>query len=404
MRDATPYAVRRWVVLAGAVLAQAAASVAINGPAFLIPAWQDERGLSLAAAGTLATMPIAGVMLTLYAWGWLVDRWGERRVLTLGLGATSLAGVGAATVESYAALAAALVLVGAAAASTASASGRIVVGWFPAHRRGLAMGIRQMAQPLGVAVAAVSIAATAARTDPATAAWIPVAVTAVSLVVVAVLVVDPERPAATPDLTANPYRADRFLARIHGVSVLLVVPQILVWTFALTWLVTERGWSAASAGTLVAVTHLLGAAGRLAVGQLSDQVASRVRPLRWVALLAAASMLALGALEPTDVAVVVLVVASVVTVADNGLAFTSVAERAGSYWSGRALGVQNTGQYVAGAAVGPLGGLAITQVGYAATFAGVAVLPLLAVALVPRRDPAATWRTETTDSPEVTPR
>ena len=48
-----------------------------------------------------------------------------------------------------------------------------------------------------------------------------------------------------------------------------------------------------------------------------------------------------------------MVVASTVTVADNGLAFTSVAERAGSYWSGRALGVQNTAQYLTAAAVAP---------------------------------------------------
>ena len=60
-------------------------------------------------------------------------------------------------------------------------------------------------------------------------------------------------------------------------------------------------------------------------------------------------------------AVVLLVVASTVTVADNGLAFTSVAERAGSYWSGRALGVQNTAQYLTAAAVAPVAGLAITM-------------------------------------------
>jgi sugar phosphate permease len=39
---------------------------------------------------------------------------------------------------------------GAAAASTNAASGRVVAGWFTRSRRGLAMGIRQMAQPLGV--------------------------------------------------------------------------------------------------------------------------------------------------------------------------------------------------------------------------------------------------------------
>lgn len=379
---------QRWVVLAATVASQAAASVAINGPAFLIPAWRAEGDLSLAAAGTLATMPVAGVMLTLVAWGLVVDRVGERTTLSVGLAATSAAGSLAVLADGVVALGLALLLTGAAAASTASATGRIVVGWFPPHRRGLAMGIRQMAQPLGVAAAAVSMAATAERHGARAAATVPVAVCLVALVAVVLLVRDPARPEATAALTANPYRSDRFLVRVHGVSVLLVVPQILVWTFALTWLVDERGWAPTAAGSLIAVSHVLGALGRLVAGALSDRVGSRVGPLRWVAASAAVSMLALGVFASSGAAEVLLVVAAVLTVADNGLAFTSVAERAGAFWSGRSLGLHNTGQYVAGAAVGPLGGLAITAVGFPLTFAAVALLPVLAVPLVPRQDPA----------------
>jgi predicted MFS family arabinose efflux permease len=90
--------------------------------------------------------------------------------------------------------------------------------------------------------------------------------------------------------------------------------------------------------------------------------------------------------EPWAVAVVLMVVASTITVADNGLAFTSVAERAGSYWSGRALGIQNTAQYLTAAAVAPVAGLAITHWGYAATYALAAACPVIALPLVPRRD------------------
>ena len=51
------------------------------------------------------------------------------------------------------------------------------------------------------------------------------------------------------------------------------------------------------------------------------------------------------------------------TVADNGLAFTAVAERAGPFWSGRALGVQNTAQFLTASAVPPLAGLAVPHRG-----------------------------------------
>jgi sugar phosphate permease len=54
------------------------------------------------------------------------------------------------------ALSACLVVAGAAGASVYAASGRLILGWFAARERGLAMGIRQSAQPLGVAVAALT--------------------------------------------------------------------------------------------------------------------------------------------------------------------------------------------------------------------------------------------------------
>jgi len=77
------------------------------------------------------------------------------------------------------------------------------------------------------------------------------------------------------------------------------------------------------------------------------------------------------------------VVASVITVSDNGLAFTAVAEIAGPYWSGRGLGIQNTGQNLAMAAIPPVFGALITASGFAAAYLVAAVLAVAAVPLVP---------------------
>ncbi len=379
---------QRWAMLGASTLAQGATAVMVHGPAFLIPVLHQREGLSLAAAGLVAAAPTVGVMLTLVLWGAVTDRRGERFVLLLGLLATTATGALAALSGGPVTLALALLLAGAAAASTNSASGRVVVGWFPPERRGLAMGVRQMAQPVGVGVAAVSIAVIADRYGAQAALWVPTIACAVAAAVVARVLVDPPRPARTDTAASNPYRRDRFLARVHGVSVLLVVPQFLVWTFSLVWLVQDRGWSPASAGSLVAGTQVAGALGRIAAGQLSDVVASRMRPLRWVALGAAAAMAGLGLAAQLDltVAVALMAVATVLTVADNGLAFTAVAERAGPHWSGRALGIQNTAQFLTASAVPPLAGLVIASGGYAAAFALAALFPLLAAALVPVRD------------------
>lgn len=371
-------------MLVAGTLAQGTSAVTIHGPAFLIPSLHAS-GLSLAQAGAVAAAPMAGLLVSLVAWGVIVDRWGERATLLTGLcGAAAATGLAAST-TSIAALWVLLFIAGCFAASSSSASGRLVVGWFPAGRRGLAMGIRQMAQPLGVGVAAVSIAVAAARYGAGPALWVPTAVTLAGVALVAAVVADPPRPPRASVPAANPYRGDGYLARVHGVSALLVVPQFLVWTFALVWLVDDRGWSAGAAGALVALSQILGALGRIGAGHLSDLVGGRMRPMRWIAVAAAATMLVLGATAALDwaVAVVVLLLAATLTVADNGLAFTAVAERAGPFWAGRALGFQNTGQYLVASTVPPVAGFSIMHGGYPATFALAAAFPMLAALLVP---------------------
>jgi sugar phosphate permease len=379
---------RRWAMLGAGTAAQAAAAVMAHGPAFLIPSLVDQEGLSLAGAGAVAAASMLGVMCALVAWGAVTDARGERFALLAGLSGTVVAGVGAVLAPGVAVLAVLLFLGGVAAASTGAASGRVVVGWFPPHRRGLAMGIRQTAQPLGVGIAAATMAAVADRHGPYAALWVPVAAATLAAVAVVVLVIDPARPAGGPAAAPNPYRGDRYLPRVHAVSSLLVVPQFVVWTFALVWLIDDRGWSPAAAGGVVALSQVAGVVGRIGAGQLSDVVGSRMRPLRWVTWCAAATMLALGLAAGlgSAVAVPLVVLATMVTVSDNGLAFTAVAERAGPFWSGRALGLQNTVQYLVAAAVPPVAGLAVTGTSHAAVFALAALFPLAAVALVPLRD------------------
>ncbi|WP_430929513.1 MFS transporter [Plantibacter flavus] len=403
-RPPMPNAGRAWTVLGLGVAAQTAGTLFVSTPAFLIPLLHADRGMSLAEAGVLAAAPTLGMVLTLIAWGWLADRVGERIVIAGGLALTAVAAAGAVAADGlipslgYGPLGILLLLGGAASASTNSASGRIVVGWFPKDRRGLAMGIRQMSQPLGVTAAAVTVPSVAAASGISAALVISLVATGVLAVACTIGLRNPPRTAVpkpvptetTPNPVAarprNPYRDDGFLWRIHAVSILLVVPQFTLTTFALVWLVADQGWNALAAGVLVGVAQFVGAIGRIGVGVLSDRLGSRVRPLRWVAVSAVVVMLLLasvGLLQWPVAVAVALVVASAVTVADNGLAFTSVAEMAGPTWAGRALGAQNTGQFIAASVVGPAVGALIGLVGYPLAFLAVAVLPALAIPIIP---------------------
>lgn len=379
---------RRWVVLAVGLLGLTAGCAAQYGLAFLIPALRAE-GLALEQATLLVTAPVAGILCTLIAWGAAADRWGERRILALGLAVAGAAQLGAASTDAFLPRWILLFVVGASSSAIHAASGRLILGWFGAPERGLAMGIRQMGQPLGVGAAALVL-------PPLAAGGIGVALAALggaclaSAALIWVVVRDPARPRADPRVApASPYR-EPYLWRIHAASGLLVIPQFAVAVFAFDYLVNALGWSLTDAGALLAATQVAGAASRLIAGWWSDRVGSRLGPMRIVAVGIGLCLTALAVLSlaEADAAVVALATAAIVTTSPNGLAFTAVAERAGSRWAGRALGIQNTFQNgIATLVATPLalvisaagGGVA----GYGLAFAAVVVFPFVAAALVP---------------------
>jgi len=424
-----------WRALVLGSLAQAIVTIVIAGPAFLIPLLREKEAFTLATAGTAAAATSLGMVFTLVAWGAVADRRGERLALTAGLlscaAATALGVVlaQAGALHRPLPLIGVLALAGACGASVNSATGRVVAGWFPRHQRGTAMGARQMAQPLGTAVAAVLV-------PPLAAAWGVLGFFVVTSGLCLLLglacwwgIVDPPRPARaeleTPGADAdqeqthdartvdgacvdpapapgdggavggsasavvNPYRADSFLVRIHAASALLVIPQFAFATFGLVWLMDSQAMGASTAGLVVGAAQLAGAGARFAMGRVSDIAPSRVAVLRIVAwsacvLSALVAAVSLGLLPV--VGALVFVLASAASVADNGLALTSIAEAAGHRWSGRAMGIQNTGQHVLGAGVGPALGFLITVAGYPAALLCVAVVPAVASFLVPRAD------------------
>lgn len=93
--------------------------------------------------------------------------------------------------------------------------------------------------------------------------------------------------------------------------------------------------------------------------------------------------LSFGAALSAGWIVAVFGLAAVVTVADNGRGYTSVAEFAGPSWAGRALGAQNTLQNVAALATAPMLATVIGGSSYGWAFALTAVFPLLVISVTP---------------------
>ncbi|MFK0255135.1 MFS transporter [Streptomyces sp. NPDC090445] len=390
---------RSWLMLALGTGGQTASTTALYGLAYLIPAFREDLGVSLAGAGVLVACPIVGILLGLIGWGVVADRYGERLALGAGLPAAAAAMAGAAFTDGIRTLGVLLVLAGAFGSSVNSASGRLVIGWFPPDRRGVAMGVRQASQPLGTALAAAALPPLAQHGGPAAAFGLCAVLCGVTGAATALFAVDPPRPDRPKGArTPAPYRdGSGHLWRLHGVAAVLCVPQFVVTGFALLFLTEARGWSAAAAGAVLAAVNLAGAAVRLLAGWWSDAAGSRIRPMRWLAAATAVDLvlLAAGAAWDSPAGTAALLLASALTVSTNGLHNTAVAEYAGPDWAGRALGVHGMGQHAAIVLVPPLAGALIADRGHPPAFALAAVCAVLAVVLLPAADraPRTAWTT-----------
>jgi MFS family permease len=161
----------RWKVLGVGFAANASFSAAFSGIPTTAVFLRSGYHIGNSGFGLVLGMLGLGIALSELPWGLLTDRWGDRKVLLLGLGATAvaLAGMalfvvpGGAHVPGLTMLAPSLLLVGLLGGSVNGSSGRAVMAWFRDGERGLAMSIRQTAVPAGGGVGALMLPALAAH-------------------------------------------------------------------------------------------------------------------------------------------------------------------------------------------------------------------------------------------------
>ncbi len=334
----------RWVILAAGTTAQTAFSAMTIGLAAIAPQLRAEYHLSLGEIGVVLGAAAFGMILTLLPWGLLADRIGERAVIATGLisGGAVLAAAGETT--AFGPLVAALALAGALGASVNAASGRAVMGWFGEEQRGLALGIRQTAVPIGGALAAATLPWLVSAGGTKLAFVALGAGFVAGGAVAGVLVREPPLRRAREPVGGRAPLRDPLMWVLAGGSSLYLTAQIATMSFVVLFLHLHRGLSTHAAAAVLAVTNLLGIGARIGAGRWSDRMRARVAPLRLVGLALAVSMVVTAALVDAPLAVLVpaLIVATVLGLSWNGLAFTAAAERAGAVRAGAALGFQQT--------------------------------------------------------------
>jgi sugar phosphate permease len=375
-----PGAPRRMIRTRGVLIAGAGSLAAISavqqGMPALAPILRSRFDLGLGAVGLLLGAVTLGFALTMLPWGLASDRLGERRVICLGMTGAGLALVGGALARTAPLFGVCLFCAGLLGSSAIVASGRAIVGAFPVDRRAAALGLRQMAVPLGGAAAAAALPVLA-HTAGLPAVFIALAATCFAAAAAAFRLL----PRLEVPSTGRYGPTQRWRHwRLACSASMLVVVQFSLIGFLVVYLHERAGLStAASAAVLVAV-QVIGAVSRLRVGRWSDRRMERIRPLRLIALGTGllVGLLAITCAISTVPADILLPVATVIAMSWNGLANTAAAEIAGNARSGAALGFQNALLAATGALAPAAFGALVQSSSWPVAFAALATVALAA--------------------------
>jgi len=355
----------RWKVLGIGVAANAGFSATFSGIPATAVAMRQGYHLGNAELGLALGLLGLGVALSELPWGVLTDRWGDRRVLLTGLGATAawlfimamLVVPTKLAVPGVALLSASLLVAGLLGGSVNGSSGRAIMGWFGEGERGFAMSIRQTAVPLGGGLGALVLPSLALALGFAAVFGLLAALSALSAFFAWRWLHEPPTQGDAHAAAATSGPAPLRNIEVWRISIaigLLCFPQVAVLTFASVFLhdfadmgtwVTSASLAAVQTGAMVM---------RVWSGRFTDRHGNR-RPflmlcsalsalaflVLWLLVIAAARQPALMLLLP-----VIVVMAGILVSAWHGVAYTELATLAGAGHIGTALSLANSFVFV----------------------------------------------------------
>ena len=273
-----------WVTL----LAQTVASFLVQTLPAIAPLMTAESGLRPETIGNLASITALGTVLFLLAGGGVLARFGPVRTLQAGalvLALATLVGAGG----SVEALSVAALLIGIGYAPAAPAGSQILAETAPPRHRTLIFSVKQAGAPLGGTFAGLLCAPVAGWLG-----WRAALLLGGLLALANMLVMQPQRAALDrpggPALAAAGQGVWRMLAgplaalRLHprlppliALATALSTTQGCLFSFTVTWLVTDEGLGLVEAGGVFAAMQAAGVVARLALGWLADRTGQPAR-------------------------------------------------------------------------------------------------------------------------------
>ena len=349
-------------VLAAASAAQAAVSFISFGLPAIGPQLRHHYGLSLPELGAVLTAYLLGSGVALIAAGVAVDRFGSRAAALVGTALGTAGLVGAAESSSAALLFASLFAAGVGGSVVPVAGAGALFRVYPATSRAWALGVRQMAVPLGGTASAAALPGLEAAGGPRLALLVGAALVAATGASFAAVLDREARPAPSGA------RAMPSILRAAGMQRLLVVAccYVLVLQALITYAVPSvraAGLSAFWASATYVAVNVAAMVSRLVWGRIADRAGGRrrIRTLVETGAVAAVGALLFTAALHTGAAAVVAaaLVFSFGALGWNAILYVSAGERAPIEFASRSFAVAATVVFVvSGLCTPPLGALA----------------------------------------------
>jgi MFS family permease len=355
----------RWKVLGIGVAANAGFSATFSGiPATAVVMRQGYQ-LDNASLGLALGLLGLGVALSELPWGVLTDRWGDRRVLLTGLGATAawllimamLVVPTKTNVPGVTLLSASLLVAGLLGGSVNGSSGRAIMGWFGEGERGFAMSIRQTAVPLGGGLGALVLPSLAVALGFVAVFGLLAALSALSAFFAWRWLHEPPTQGDAHGAAATSGPAPLRNIEVWRISTaigLLCFPQVAVLTFAAVFLHDFAGMGTWVTSASLALVQTGAMVMRVWSGRFTDRHGNRRPFLKFCSVLSALAFLVLwllvivAATQPALMMLlpVMVVVAGISVSAWHGVAYTELATLAGAGHVGTALSLANTFVFV----------------------------------------------------------
>ncbi len=359
-----------------AIASQAAYSLISFGLPAIALQIRDRLDVGLAGFGAVYAAISLGSAIALIPAGMLVDRLGARWVLVIGGVVNGLGTLAAATMTSAWGFSAALLIAGIGGSAVPVAGMSSLMRVFAPEKRGVVMGWRQLAVPLGGTIGAVALPLLA-DAGGVRLALIACAI-AVTVTSVAFGVLVAHAPAAGAAGGRGGLGGLGEVLRVPGIRPALVVAftYIIGLTAVLTYYipaVRSAGLTRSQAAIGFVVVNVVAGISRPLWGRRADRGGGtrRTRTLRETGMLGAvAAVVILPALHAGVVpGLAATAVLAFGVFGFNGIVYLLVGELAGSARSGVAVGVASTVIFGAGAIIAPVAGLAVEHLGYGALWA-----------------------------------